>query len=615
MSQMNTEVESITTFTYEELADKLKLNGIMLAPGNWKGIDYRVEDIKAMYDSYGMKLEDLDMVVEHGYDPDYAYRQVGGHDKVIWDDNLKAVVYQSIIEDPDAIDDVKSGKFRGTSLKIKRDIVLEDGKMVAKNLVPLDNSLTRLPACKSCVITSYEEMSKDGKHIEYLGIYDTDEIKEALKEATCNNHSIMMNIDKELSNAIDTIAGYFKVDRSIVYGIKEILSNMSEEDCSCAYELSDTEELSVLTFGESHWDLPKADMDRTWSFSSKDYTIEQLQRACIIYQGDKDNKTSYKLPHHLPDGTVVWHGVDAAIKSLKGARGGVDASEEDKKRAFAHLNRHAKAFGKEVEPLSYPPKTDAERAKEHFDISDEEWNKLTEEEKKEYIAKLPTRGTRYMSNINIKMERDNGNDVEMSNEFKNLEEIEDDELLEVKRRIDEEVVQRGITEALSDDDQPNDDQPSDVDDPDQDTPPDDEGGSGNDDLPTDDVDDEDDSDDGDAGNVDEPKGDEPKDDEPKEQDTPEYATKEDITNLEKLLEEIAKKLEPKEEPNDDKDTPDEGTSDVDDADEDSPPDDDSDEDSGDDEFDEEAFIKQYGNDLEAIAAILIENEKGKFGNE
>jgi len=39
------------------------------------------------------------------------------------------------------------------------------------------------------------------------------------------------------------------------------------------------------------------------------------------------------------------------------------------------------------------PRTDAERAKAHFNLSDEEWDKLTDEEKQAYIDKLPERGS------------------------------------------------------------------------------------------------------------------------------------------------------------------------------------------------------------------------------
>ena len=41
------------------------------------------------------------------------------------------------------------------------------------------------------------------------------------------------------------------------------------------------------------------------------------------------------------------------------------------------------------------PRSDEERAKAHFNITDEEWNKLTEEQKKALIDKLPTPGIEY----------------------------------------------------------------------------------------------------------------------------------------------------------------------------------------------------------------------------
>lgn len=44
--------------------------------------------------------------------------------------------------------------------------------------------------------------------------------------------------------------------------------------------------------------------------------------------------------------------------------------------------------------LSQGPKSDAERAKAHFNISDEEWAELSEEEKQAYIDRLPPTGTR-----------------------------------------------------------------------------------------------------------------------------------------------------------------------------------------------------------------------------
>jgi len=48
---------------------------------------------------------------------------------------------------------------------------------------------------------------------------------------------------------------------------------------------------------------------------------------------------------------------------------------------------------KVIEGKDQPPKTDVERAKQHFGLSDEEWNALSDEEKKALIAKLPPLGT------------------------------------------------------------------------------------------------------------------------------------------------------------------------------------------------------------------------------
>lgn len=46
-----------------------------------------------------------------------------------------------------------------------------------------------------------------------------------------------------------------------------------------------------------------------------------------------------------------------------------------------------------IPPQEQAPRSDAERAKAHFNISDEEWNKLSDEEKQAYIDKLPERGS------------------------------------------------------------------------------------------------------------------------------------------------------------------------------------------------------------------------------
>jgi len=100
----------------------------------------------------------------------------------------------------------------------------------------------------------------------------------------------------------------------------------------------------VIPFREA----PKAPEDMSWDFNAADYTVDQLRRACAWYDsGNPDVKGSYKLPHHLPDGRVVWRGVVAAMQVLLGARGGVNIPDSDRKEVYAHLVKHYRQFGKE----------------------------------------------------------------------------------------------------------------------------------------------------------------------------------------------------------------------------------------------------------------------------
>lgn len=90
--------------------------------------------------------------------------------------------------------------------------------------------------------------------------------------------------------------------------------------------------------------------DAPWSdFSPADYTPPQWHRACLIHDhpageipGDKEH---CKLPVREPDGTVNRSGVHAAAGVLAGARGGVHASDAQKRSAAAQLRSLYKRTG------------------------------------------------------------------------------------------------------------------------------------------------------------------------------------------------------------------------------------------------------------------------------
>lgn len=82
--------------------------------------------------------------------------------------------------------------------------------------------------------------------------------------------------------------------------------------------------------------------EQPWSsYTKTDYTLEQWHAACLIHQheGPSTSKSQCKLPVKTPNGAINRNGVHAAAAALAGARGGVDASAEQKASAKAAIRR------------------------------------------------------------------------------------------------------------------------------------------------------------------------------------------------------------------------------------------------------------------------------------
>lgn len=99
--------------------------------------------------------------------------------------------------------------------------------------------------------------------------------------------------------------------------------------------------ISPPTLSEMRATLAHAS-DTPWSnYKESDYTPEQWHAACLIHQheGSPTSKSQCKLPVRTPNGTLNSNGVHAAAAALAGARGGVQASAEEKAKAARALLR------------------------------------------------------------------------------------------------------------------------------------------------------------------------------------------------------------------------------------------------------------------------------------
>lgn len=97
----------------------------------------------------------------------------------------------------------------------------------------------------------------------------------------------------------------------------------------------------------------KPDVLKPWSaYTPADYTTDQYHKASLIHDhnGPPTSKAQCKLPIKTPDGMIHPGGVAAAAASLSGARGGVQASSEQKATAAKMLITQYNKMGTEPPP-------------------------------------------------------------------------------------------------------------------------------------------------------------------------------------------------------------------------------------------------------------------------
>jgi hypothetical protein len=114
---------------------------------------------------------------------------------------------------------------------------------------------------------------------------------------------------------------------------------------------------------------------RPWStYTEADYNVEQWHNACLIHQHDgaPTSKTLCKLPVRTPNGAINRNGVHAALAALNGARGGVNATQEQKDKARRALIRLYGELG-ESAPSSLNHQDSVDDFLAHFGIKGMHW--------------------------------------------------------------------------------------------------------------------------------------------------------------------------------------------------------------------------------------------------
>jgi hypothetical protein len=118
--------------------------------------------------------------------------------------------------------------------------------------------------------------------------------------------------------------------------------------------------------------------EKPWSeYTKADYTPEQWHRSCLIHthDGAPTSKDQCKLPVRTPNGAINRNGVHAAAAALAGARGGVQASDEQTSKARTSLIRLYGELDEEPPPsLTHSAAEDmAEHILKHYGVKGMKW--------------------------------------------------------------------------------------------------------------------------------------------------------------------------------------------------------------------------------------------------
>ena len=145
-------------FVVEDLEGHgLQITGIALAEGVWKNVLYPADEI----DKSARALKGKPLLVEHGLDSDFRKKRVGSVRNAYYDQTLRAIVFQALVTDSEAIKLVKDGTFPAVSCSTWVDkFPVNSQQSIGFNFNFNELSLVKTPACDKCFIFAVEELSR-----------------------------------------------------------------------------------------------------------------------------------------------------------------------------------------------------------------------------------------------------------------------------------------------------------------------------------------------------------------------------------------------------------------------------------------------------------------------
>ena len=207
--------------------EPLTITGVALASGLWKGVYYSPEELKKEAETMKKSLLNLPLLVEHGKSSKYGTRKVGEHLDFYYEPTLESLVFKARVTDPGAIEDVKTGKLYGTSMKTDMKAVNVGGIVKGFKFLPLENSLTSSPACRRCLIFTKKGASGEITSLrEYLNKYNELNTKGGKKmdNITIEPGQVLVLPDiKELSEDTDIKAEIMSLEEALRAKRTEIL--------------------------------------------------------------------------------------------------------------------------------------------------------------------------------------------------------------------------------------------------------------------------------------------------------------------------------------------------------------------------------------------------------